>query len=112
MSNAPELSARVPEWDLGDRLYKARRIAGLTKVQMADYLEMSHSVISKYEYGGSEPRLPTIKRWALRTGVSVEWLLLGEDATPQPPRGGGAENEGDVSSTKCYVLPRLVAVAA
>ena len=81
MSNeSPEL---VPEWTVGDRLWKSRTVAGLTQTEMAEYLGMSRVSLSRYETGHNRPPLTVMRLWAMRCGVPLEWLRYG-DTMPQP----------------------------
>lgn len=69
---------QVPRWDLADRLRKSLRIAGIGVQEMADYLGVSRGSISNWISGRNRPSAPTIRLWALRTGVSYGWLRKGE----------------------------------
>lgn len=95
MSNVVADSSGVPEWTLGDRLAKARRHAGVSRAAMAAYLGISPSAISTYEVDTREPKLQTLRLWAVRTGVPLPWLVDGD----LPPAG-----QMDAPSTKCYGL--------
>jgi transcriptional regulator with XRE-family HTH domain len=71
------------QWTLGDRLRKARQSAGVTPAQMAAYLGVERSMISRYENDRSTPRVGYLRLWALRTGVDLDWLRYG-DTVPLP----------------------------
>lgn len=73
----------VPEWTIGDRMLKARTVAGLTQTELADYLGMSRVSLSRYETGHNRPPLTVLRLWALRCGVPLDWLRYG-DTMPQP----------------------------
>lgn len=82
----------IPVWTLGDRLAKARVFADLDQRDMAVYLGMSKAVISVYERDVRPPKLPVLRDWALRCGVSLDWLLTGVGSPPNagaPNRGSG-----------------------
>lgn len=69
------LPGLTPQWTLGDRLRKAREIAGLNQTQLADELEIARNSVGRYESGDYDPPRTVIIAWALRTGVDFEWLL-------------------------------------
>jgi transcriptional regulator with XRE-family HTH domain len=64
----------VPGWDLSDRMRKALRHAGVSVQDMADYLEVTRGTVSTWINGRIEPSPQTLRLWALRCGVSYDWL--------------------------------------
>ena len=57
---------------------------------MADELGMARSSLSRWLNGhGAAPRRGFIKQWALRCGVSYEWLQNGESPRPDEDPDGG-----------------------
>ena len=78
-------NAAVLQWTLGDRLRKAREVAGLTQGEVADGLRArgikcrGHSTVSMWETG-TQPRniLTVIEAWAEVCDVPAEWLLVGD----------------------------------
>ncbi|HEY9413144.1 MAG TPA: helix-turn-helix transcriptional regulator [Pseudonocardia sp.] len=69
----------APEFDLADRMRKALRTAGLTVQEMADYLGVTRTTASNWINGKVPPSKQSKRLWALRTGVSFEWLETGEN---------------------------------
>ena len=74
----------TPTWTLGDRLRKARDVAGLTQAEMADALvargfRASRQAITNWETDAAQPRrmMDIIDAWAAITEVDVAWLLTG-----------------------------------
>lgn len=63
-----------PQWDLADRMRKALREADVGVQEMADYLGVARNTVSNWINGRIEPRHQTLLLWAMRTGVSLEWL--------------------------------------
>lgn len=88
--NVQKAQGFIPEWDLGDRLRKARTTTGLGIVEFAEKMGISRATVSAAESGKNEPHKNTVKMWALATGVSYEWLLNGK--TPPPGNGDGVED--------------------
>jgi len=72
------LHARVT-WTLGDRLLKARRLAGLTADELGEELGISRSMISRYENDLAVPRRAVMIVWAQVCGVDYEWLKDGDE---------------------------------
>lgn len=68
----------VPEWTVADRLRKAREMTGLDQGDFAHELGVSRGTISNYEHGHVRPREVVIRAWALRTGVSIQWIKDGD----------------------------------
>lgn len=99
----------VVVWTLGDRLAKARRVAGVSRDEMAEYLGFSPQAVSNYEADRRVPKLGVIRLWAMRTGVELEWLRYG-DTMPRPEVVAGRPKEA-APSTKCYVSAGLASSA-
>lgn len=75
----------IPEWTLGDRLRKVRRIGGLGQAEFAAELGTNQKTYASWETDKSAPRhahLITIaKRIELITGIPASWVL-GVESTP------------------------------
>jgi transcriptional regulator with XRE-family HTH domain len=80
MSDSQEARAEpaIPQWDLPDRLTKALKHAGMKPGDMRDYLDCSPASLTNWTSGRVRPRTQTLRLWALRTGVSYEWLIGGD----------------------------------
>lgn len=100
MSIQPDTSP-VPEWDVADRMRKALRVASMTPGQMAEYLDVGGNTVSTWINGRINPSKQTLRLWALRTGVSFQWLSEGIAPTPTPGPDGGitAGHDGGNMST-------------
>jgi DNA-binding XRE family transcriptional regulator len=81
MSELPA-EREVPRWDTADRMRKALREADIGVQEMAAYLGVARNTVSTWINGRIEPSTQTLRLWALRCGVSYEWLV--DDG-----RGGG-----------------------
>ena len=102
------MTTMIPSWTLGDRLRKARLTAGASTKEMADALGVHTSTISRFEADGAVPRRGYVTLWALRCGVSVDWLRAGVESDDGPDDEGAPS----VLSTKWYPASRTVPVAA
>lgn len=73
-----EPMTRVPAFTLGDRLRKAREVAGLTQSDLAAALGIGRRSVSRYEDGDQEPKRGVVMAWSMATSVPLEWLLTGQ----------------------------------
>lgn len=73
-------------FDLADRLTKSLRVAKVGKAEMAEYLGVTRNTVGNYVNGRTTPDLRTLRLWAMRCGVPLNWLQTGE--TPPPHDGG------------------------
>lgn len=71
-----------------DRLGKALDVSGTTSMEMAEYLGVTRTTISNYINGHTDPKKQTLRLWAMKTGVPLEWIETGELPT-NPDNGGG-----------------------
>lgn len=76
----------IPTWDMPDRLGKTLKHAGVKAGDMAEYLGVSRNTVGNYTNGRTVPDKRTLRLWAMRTGVPLEWLETGEYSTD--PKGG------------------------
>jgi transcriptional regulator with XRE-family HTH domain len=68
---------QIPVWTLGDRIRKAREVAGLEQQDLADALYMSRAAVSAWENGHSKPAARKLAVIATVTGVPASWLVSG-----------------------------------
>ena len=88
LPNAP--AAIVPEFTKGDRLRKARVLAGLEQVELAGELGIHRQSVARYESDKAEPTTPVVVMWAWLTQVDVDWLATGKCT----PRDSNSEPTG------------------
>jgi transcriptional regulator with XRE-family HTH domain len=88
MTQQPESAGAVPEWTVGWRMQRALAYAGVSVQQMADDLDVNRATIGRWLSDRIMPRRVYVQQWALRTGVSFEWLCHG-DAGPCGEHPGG-----------------------
>lgn len=82
----------VPQFHRGDRLRKARELAGIGSEEMAERMGVSRFTVRNWEKNGTMKR-HAIAQWAVITDVSADWLESGMDTAL----------EGRTASTRCYV---------
>lgn len=84
----------VPSWvTLGDRITKARKIAGLDIKELGEKSGIHRNSLSKYEDDrGPRPRAYMLNSIAMACKVSADWLATGLghpfDGTDRPPDEG------------------------
>lgn len=79
----------APTWTLGWRLKRSLAHGNVGAGEMADYLGYSKAQVSRYlNDKGEPPRTQVLRLWALRCGVSLDWLAHGIEAPDGP---GGQE---------------------
>ena len=62
---------------INDRIVKLRKLSNLTQMQLAQKLDVSDKLISKWECGESIPNVEDILRISQVFGVSLDYLLKG-----------------------------------
>ena len=89
MTKATSFVGIVPEWDIVDRLTKARRMSGMKQSELAETLGIARTTLAGIEQGKRKPRRTEIIAIAFATGVNLEWLETGKTPAGDNPGGGG-----------------------
>lgn len=63
----------------GARLGYARTTAGLTQAELAKRIHYTKAAIQNWEYGRRLPRIDAVAQLAEVLGVSVNYLITGEE---------------------------------
>lgn len=66
---------------LVDKLIELRRRKNLTQEDLAERMGVSQSAVAKFENGPRDPRLSTLRRYALALGVQISHQVRGEDCS-------------------------------
>ena len=87
----------IPEWTWGDRLRKARRHAGMTQAEFAEWLDVHQKAYSAWEADVNEPRAATMRAIAGRIqmwyGIPAAWIMGVEmQNAPRPDGPGGVDD--------------------
>jgi transcriptional regulator with XRE-family HTH domain len=77
MSETSTISADVPTWTLGNRLWRARRHVNLTQQQLAERLGVGLKSIKEYESDRRRPKRAVLLGWAVQCQVDPRWLEHG-----------------------------------
>lgn len=65
----------APVWTLGERMWKARKDAGLEQSDVAKVLGVSRALVSRWERDASDPGTRKLQAFAELTGVPAAWLV-------------------------------------
>lgn len=68
---------RSPE-DIGRRIVTLREAMGLNQAAFAKLVDISQPSIANYESGLRRPELDKGAQIVLKTGITLDWLYLGE----------------------------------
>lgn len=103
----------IPEWSLGDRLRKARRLSQLGQAEFAERLGQNQKTYAAWELDTSQPRdvVSLARRIEVLTGIPAGWLLAIESPFPSAvPQTYEADQNR--RATRRYLIPerRLVVV--
>lgn len=72
-----EREARIPVETLGQRLERARKSVGIGVAQMAEILDVSRSMISRWESESETPRRMVLLSYAVICCVPIAWIESG-----------------------------------
>lgn len=64
---------------IGERIVEQRKKLGMTRVQLAQDLDIPHTTLRNYETDQREPGHKTLIALSHRFGVTTDYLLLGND---------------------------------
>ena len=97
---------------LAEKIYQARKKAGLSQEALADALGVTRQAVSKWETGKSVPDTENIRRMAQVLAVSADYFL-GEAPAPESALGDPAILDAiDRVSQRMGLLFFLIGVAA
>lgn len=71
--------------EIKDRLRAARRAKGLTQGELAARLGIKQASVSAWEVGKTWPDVPNLVPLSRLLGVSIDYLLAGEDGKGEVP---------------------------
>lgn len=94
------------DWTMQDRLQKTLDVLHLSHEQMGAELGYSRNRIGDFIAGRATPRRTVLIAWAMRCGVSVEWLETGEwpdDSGDTPDDLGFGDSRWGMESPACGV---------
>jgi transcriptional regulator with XRE-family HTH domain len=86
----PEFAAEYerlgPEFELAEKLIRARKSAGLTQAELAERMHTTQSAIARMESGTLPARFDTLQRYAEATGnrLEIAFVAKSEPAKAEP----------------------------
>ena len=97
----------VPEWTLGDRLRKARRLTGMTQTAFAAAIGQDSKAYSQWEADNNRPRhlVDVCQEVERVTGVSAAWLLglsVPPAGDPESALGRGKPQDDTLAEIVCF----------
>ena len=72
-----------------DRLNRLRRERGLSQEDLAEVVGVTRQAVQKWESGASRPDMDNLAALAQYFDVTLDYLVLGRDPSPDGPPGGG-----------------------
>ena len=95
---------RVNSDTFGQRFKQPRIASGLLASEAADIIGVTEAAVSYYENDRNYPKLTGLIRFAQKTGVSLDWLVLG-----RPPAGQYEQRIKELpEGLKMWVLESLL----
>ncbi|MEU5260720.1 XRE family transcriptional regulator [Amycolatopsis sp. NPDC021455] len=91
------------------RLTQARRLAGMTKKELSDHLNVTPAAVGQYESGVSRPRPDVLMRLAELLGVPTAFFAAGR---PHAPLDASATHFRKLRSMRVFQRDRAVAFAS
>jgi len=64
--------------ELGSRIQELRKQIGLTQLQLAKQIDISHTQMARYEIKGVQPPADVLKKLANIFDVSIDFLVNGD----------------------------------
>lgn len=77
------------EMDIHDRMRKALRVSDVSVQEIAEAVGINRNAVSAWLNGRAKPSEIQLKKFAMRTGAPMDWLLKGEVKENAPSPGGG-----------------------
>ena len=70
-----------------DRLYRLRREKGMSQEELAEVVGVTRQAVQKWESGASRPDMENLTTLSRCFGVTLDWLITGEDFQAQKAAG-------------------------
>ena len=107
--------------DIGQKLRNARKVKGLTQVEVANALGVTQGAVRQWEAGATTPSAGKLAKVAVLLDIPVAELLTpspraqvtaGRDATVAVGHGATATNGGDAAALIEELIAKVDALAA
>jgi transcriptional regulator with XRE-family HTH domain len=83
---------------IGSHVRARRKALGLSQMDLARELSVTHQHVSRIELGDATPSLEMLLKVSRKLGVSTDYLLTGQQTTPLDATGA-IRAEPDISAT-------------
>jgi transcriptional regulator with XRE-family HTH domain len=83
---------------IGSHVRARRKALGLSQLDLARELSVTHQHVSRIELGDATPSLEMLLKVSLKLGVSTDYLLTGQQMAPLDA-AGAIRAEPDISAT-------------
>lgn len=111
MTTSIHIAGHVPQFEVKDRVRKAREYSGLKQGDLAETVGMSRTTLARIEQGLSTPRRPQLIALAMATGCDLEWLETGKTPAGDNPDGGSECAIRDSNPEPADLGPRVLHAA-
>lgn len=92
--------------DLLEKLIRMREVAGLSQTQLAEKLGVTQATISSFERYDNDPKLSTLRRYALGVGALVTHVVETNASDLAGVEGWAAQGVLQFTTRKAYAAPR------
>lgn len=89
---------------LAERLTRLRKEKGLTQLNLAEKLDVSRQAISRWEAGSAVPSTENLKFLSDLYGVSVDFLLNGNDEEVSSEKEKPSGNTGTAEKVRKWII--------
>lgn len=72
-----EEANNIPQFHMGDRLRKALAVSGVSVEDIAAEIGVTPNTAGNYMALRTNPKRSVVAQWALKTGISFDWLWTG-----------------------------------
>ena len=98
-------ASKGPRPPQGARLLKLRKAAGLTQIELAEFLGVPHANIAFWEWSDKPPRSDLLPAFAKALGVDIHDLIVDAKSSRKTKRAGPV---GEIQKTfeEVKLLPR------
>lgn len=69
----------LKDYKIGRRIADLRKDVGMTQVAFSKFLGIARNTVAQWEGGTRQPRLREVAYMAKYFGVSMDWLVFGEE---------------------------------
>lgn len=87
-----------------ERIKQVRKEKGWTQTDLGNRLNVRQSMVGQYESNKQPPKIPTLKKIADALGVTLEWLVTGEEDFIAEPITMSVSMQGSAHGTTTQAI--------